>query len=65
MADKCVICGKSAPKYVSNPSHPGKKVCVNCLNGLVFNAGTLNEAMEPITSAFNKALKDIKEGMEK
>ena len=64
MAGKCMVCGKSAAKLASSANHPDKRVCLDCLNGLVFNAGTLAKEMEPITKAFAKAFKEITESLD-
>lgn len=64
MVEKCAICGKSVSKWVLNSKHPEKRVCLDCLNGLVFNAKTLTEEMEPITKAFMDAFSEIKKNLE-
>jgi hypothetical protein len=63
MAEKCVICGKSvsADRSVANSSHPEKRVCLDCLNGLMFNASTVVEELEPFAKAFTKAVKDLRD----
>jgi hypothetical protein len=61
MTAKCVICGKTVSKSVSSAGHPEKHVCLNCLNGLVFNVSTVSEALEPITKAFSKAFNEVKD----
>ena len=67
MVDKCVICGKSVDvdRSAASAGHPGKRVCLDCLNGLVFNMSTVNEELEPFIKAFAKAVKTVKDEWDK
>ena len=65
MAKKCVICDKDVTKYVTDPDHPKKYVCLNCLNGIVLNSKTVDAELGPVKSAFEKAFNAFKDELGK
>lgn len=65
MANKCAICGKSTGRMVASPSHKDKKVCLSCLNEMIFNTGTIDEELGPLRKALGKAFAAFKEEWEK
>lgn len=58
-AGRCIICGKAAQMLVYNPRYPEKKLCVNCLNGIVFNVMTVEEELEPIARLMGDSLDEF------
>lgn len=62
---RCVICGKVAKDLVVNPEHPEKRVCLDCLNGLIFNLNTLEMELRPIYNALDSALEAFDRELEK
>jgi len=65
MANKCVICEKEVAKYVTDPNHPKKYVCLKCLNGIVLNGKTVDMELGPVKSALEKAFNAFKDEWEK
>jgi hypothetical protein len=64
MAATCTICGKKIDRSVADPKHPDKRVCLDCLRGLVFNMSTVEETLKPMVDAFTDALAEIKDEVE-
>ena len=65
MANMCVICGKSVGRSVSSASHPDKHVCIDCLNGLIFNVDMVEEELGPLAKAFSRGVAAFKAEWEK
>ena len=65
MLKKCVICGKSTEKWVENPKHPKKPVCLDCLKEILLNQKTLETGLAPISDALNKAFDSLKDELDK
>jgi hypothetical protein len=53
---KCIICGKSGKALAVSPDHPEKRICLDCLNGLVFSLNTLEKELRPLYNALDRAL---------
>lgn len=62
---KCAVCGKSGKELVVNPEHPEKHICLDCLNGLIFNLNTLEKELRPLYDALDKALDAFNREMSK
>lgn len=65
MTKKCVICDKDVAKYVTDPDHPRRYVCLKCLNGMVLNSKTVDVELGPVRLAFEKAFNAFKDEWEK
>ena len=65
MAKKCAVCGKSTGRLIASPSHPGKSVCLSCLNEMIFNKNNIEKELAPLRSALGKALAAFKDEWEK
>ncbi len=65
MARKCVICGKDAEKYATDPDYPRKYICLQCLNRIVLNSRTIDVEMGPVRVAFEKAFNAFRDEWEK
>jgi hypothetical protein len=65
MAKKCVICEEDVTKYVTDPDHPKKYVCLRCLNGIVLNSRTFDAELGPIRSALEKAFSSFNDELKK
>jgi DNA-directed RNA polymerase subunit RPC12/RpoP len=61
MVKKCVICGKNVTKYVTNPDHPQKYICLQCMGRIVFSNRSVDIELGPIREAFGKAFEAFKE----
>ena len=56
MMGRSIICGRSGRELVVSPDYPEKRVCLDCLNGLVFSLNTLEKELTPLYNALEKAL---------
>ena len=56
MEKKCIICERAGRETVVSPDYPEKRICLDCLNGLVFSLNTLEKELEPLYNALEKAL---------
>ncbi len=65
MLKKCVICSKSTAKWVENPKHPEKPVCLDCLKEILLNQKTVETSLAPISDALNKAFDSLKDELDK
>ncbi len=63
--EKCIICGKGGRELVVSPDHPEKRVCLDCLNELVFSLNTLEKELRPIYNALDMALDAFNKEMNK
>jgi hypothetical protein len=61
---KCTICGKSVNRYITSYSYPNKRVCLNCLNELIFTTGAIEEELGPLRKALGKAFEAFKDEWE-
>lgn len=59
MAGKCVICGKSREKLLESRGHPGKQICLQCFNELLFNLKTIEEELDPLADALGRGLSSV------
>ena len=60
MEYKCVICGRSVKRSVTTRERPGKHVCIDCLNGLIFNTDMVEGELGPLARAFSKGVAAFK-----
>ena len=65
MEKKCVICDKDVAKYVVDPDHPKKYVCLSCLNRMVLSTKTVDAEIGPLKSALEKAFNAFRSELEK
>lgn len=65
MTKSCAICGKSTDKLAVNTAHPGKPVCLDCLNGFIVNLSTIEGELKPLSDALNKAATDLRNTLDK
>jgi len=63
--EKCVICGKGGKELVVSPDYPEKRICLDCLNGLVFSLNTLEKELKPLYNALDSALDAFNREMSK
>ena len=61
----CVVCGGSQYKLVVGVKHPERKVCLDCLNDIIFNINTVEEELEPLAKALENAFGDLQKELEK
>jgi hypothetical protein len=65
MLKKCVICGKSVEKWVVNPKHPSKPVCLDCLKGIALDEKNIETELAPFVAAVSKGIEALKDELDK